>query len=54
VLPRDLSEAVEWPQVYRLSTVPRSITWAEVGTVLAAVDRRTRADGATTRSCCSW
>ena len=27
--------------VYRLSTVPRSITWAEVGTVLAAVDRRT-------------
>jgi integrase/recombinase XerD len=41
VLPRDLSEAVEWPQVYRLSTVPRSITWAEVGTVLAAVDRRT-------------
>jgi integrase len=41
VLPRDLSEAVEWPQVYRLSTVPRSITWAEVGTVLAGVDRRT-------------
>jgi integrase/recombinase XerD len=41
VLTRDLSEAVEWPQVYRLSTLPRSITWAEVGTVLAGVDRRT-------------
>jgi integrase/recombinase XerD len=41
VLPRDLSGAVEWPQVYRLSTVPRSITWAEVGAVLAGVDRRT-------------
>ena len=41
VLGRDLSDTVEWPQVYRLSTVPRSITWAEVGTVLAAVDRRT-------------
>jgi integrase len=41
VLSRDLSEAVEWPQVYRLSTLPRSITWDEVGRVLAAVDRRT-------------
>jgi site-specific recombinase XerD len=41
VLSRDLSEAVEWPQVYRLSTVPRSITWDEVGRVLEAVDRRT-------------
>jgi site-specific recombinase XerD len=41
VLARDLSDTVEWPQVYRLSTVLRSITWAEVGTVLAAVDRRT-------------
>jgi len=41
VLAQDLSAAVEWPQVYRLSTLPRSITWAEVGTVLAGVDRRT-------------
>ena len=41
VLGRDLSEAVEWPQAYRLSTVPRSITWAEVERVLAGVDRRT-------------
>jgi site-specific recombinase XerD len=42
-LARDLSGTVEWPQVYQLSTVPRSITWAEVGTVLAGVDRRTAA-----------
>jgi site-specific recombinase XerD len=42
-LARDLSGTVEWPQVYRLATVPRSITWAEVGTVLAGVDRRTAA-----------
>lgn len=37
---RDLSTTVEWPQVYRLSTIPRSITWAEVERVLAGVDRR--------------
>lgn len=41
VLRRDLSNTVEWPQVYRLSTIPRSITWAEVEEVLAGVDRRT-------------
>ncbi|MGH2767614.1 MAG: tyrosine-type recombinase/integrase, partial [Actinomycetota bacterium] len=40
-LSRDLSTAVEWPQVYRLSSIPRSITWEEVGRVLAGVDRRT-------------
>jgi len=39
----DLSATVEWPQVYRLSTIPRSITWAEVGLVLKGVDRRTPA-----------
>ena len=38
---RDLSEAVDWPQVYRLSAVPRSITWAQVERVLDSVDRRT-------------
>ncbi len=32
---------MEWPQVYRLSDVPRSISWAEVERVLAGVDRRT-------------
>jgi len=41
VVGADLSETVEWPQVYRLSTIPRSISWAEVGEVLAGVDRRT-------------
>jgi site-specific recombinase XerD len=38
---RDLSKTVEWPQVYRLSSIPRSISWTEVGRVLAGVDRRT-------------
>ena len=37
----DLWKTVEWPQAYRLSTVPRSISWEDVGKVLAAVDRRT-------------
>ena len=37
---RDLSATVEWPLNYRLSSVPRSITWEEVGRVLAGVERR--------------
>lgn len=37
----DLSAAVGWPQVYRLSNVPRSISWDDVNRVLATVDRRT-------------
>jgi site-specific recombinase XerD len=41
VLGRDLSATVEWPQAYRLATLPRSITWPEVERVLAGVDRRT-------------
>jgi site-specific recombinase XerD len=41
VVGSDLSGTVEWPQVYRLSNIPRSISWDEVGKVLAAVDRRT-------------
>ena len=41
VIARDLSGAIEGPQVYRLADIPRSITWEEVGLVLAAVDRRT-------------
>jgi integrase/recombinase XerD len=43
VLPRDLSESVGWPQAYRLATLPRSISWADVNNVLAGVDRRTAA-----------
>jgi site-specific recombinase XerD len=39
----DLSGAVGWPQVYRLSSIPRSISWADVNRVLAGVDRRTEA-----------
>lgn len=39
----DLSETVEWPQVYRLSSIPRSISWDEVNRVLKGVDRRTKA-----------
>jgi site-specific recombinase XerD len=41
VLRRDLSGTVEWPQAYRLATIPRSISWADVERVLAGVDRRT-------------
>ncbi len=37
----DLSGVMEWPQAYRLSEIPRSISWAEVGRMLAGVDRRT-------------
>jgi integrase/recombinase XerD len=41
VLARDLSAAVGWPQVYRLSSLPRSISWSDVNRVLAGVERRT-------------
>lgn len=37
----DLSGVVEWPQIYRLSEIPRSISWEDVGKVLAGIDRRT-------------
>jgi integrase/recombinase XerD len=39
-IPADLSGVMDRPQFYRLSTIPRSITWEEVGRVLAGVDRR--------------
>jgi integrase/recombinase XerD len=41
ILASDLSDAVGWPQVYRLSNVPRSISWDDVNRVLASVERRT-------------
>ena len=41
VLARDLSGTVEAPPVYRLATIPRSITWDEVRRMLETVDRRT-------------
>jgi len=39
--PRDLSVTVESPQKYRLSHLPRSITWDDVRKMLEVVDRRT-------------
>ena len=41
LLARDLSGTVEAPPVYRLATIPRSITWDEVRRMLETVDRRT-------------
>jgi site-specific recombinase XerD len=41
VLTKDLSGVVEYPQSFRLSGIPRSITWNQVRQVLAGVDRRT-------------
>ncbi len=41
LLAADLSKAVEWPTACRLAGIPRSISWAEAGRVLGAVDRRT-------------
>lgn len=36
----DLSGVIESPQAYRLSSIPRSISWDQVSQVLAGVDRR--------------
>lgn len=41
VLARDLSSTVDAPPIYRLATIPRSITWDEVRQLLECVDRRT-------------
>jgi site-specific recombinase XerD len=41
ILSKDLSNALEHPQTFRLSGIPRSITWDEVRQVLEGVDRRT-------------
>ena len=40
IVAKELSAAVEMPQIYRLADVPRSITWDEVRRMLEAVDRR--------------
>jgi site-specific recombinase XerD len=40
-VPHDLSGAVGAPQTYRLSGIPRAVTWDEVRRMLAQVDRRT-------------
>lgn len=41
VTKRDLRPVVEGPRKYRLSDIPRSITWDEVRRMLETVDRRT-------------
>lgn len=41
VIARDLSPTIELPHIYRLSDIPRSISWSEVALLLEAVDRRT-------------
>src|SRR3989475_3578396 len=41
ILAKDFSSVIEHPQTYRLSNVPRSITWDEVRRMLEAVDKRT-------------
>lgn len=40
LIPRDFSSVIESPRSYRLSSVPRSVTWEEVRVLLEAVDRR--------------
>jgi len=40
VIARDLSHTIEPPIIYRLSDIPRSISWDEVALLLEAVDRR--------------
>jgi site-specific recombinase XerD len=37
---KDLSGVVEFPQSYRLSGIPRSITWEQVEQVINSIDRR--------------
>jgi integrase/recombinase XerD len=40
VVPKDLSTAVDAPHAYRLSHIPRSVTWEEVRKMLWVVERR--------------
>jgi site-specific recombinase XerD len=40
-IPRDLSGCVNAPQAYRLSTIPRSVTWTDVERMLVAVNSAT-------------
>lgn len=41
IVAKDLSNTLDFPRLYRLSSIPRSITWDEVNRMLEAVDRRT-------------
>ena len=40
IVTKDLSTDIDGPQHYRLSTIPRSISWGDVKKVLAVIDRR--------------
>lgn len=40
LIPRDLSQGIDRPRIYRLSDIPRAISWEEVRRLLEAVDRR--------------
>jgi len=39
-LPKDLSGGIDCPRVYRLSDIPRAISWEQVRQLLEAVDQR--------------
>ncbi|MCL4486857.1 MAG: site-specific integrase [Chloroflexi bacterium] len=41
IVARDLGPTLDSPHIYRLATIPRSITWEEVRRMLDGVDRRT-------------
>jgi integrase/recombinase XerD len=41
IIDRDLSSSIEGPKKYRLSKIPRSISWDEVRKMLEVIDRRT-------------
>jgi integrase/recombinase XerD len=41
IVGRDLGPTLDSPRIYRLSSVPRSISWDEVRRMLEGVDRRT-------------
>jgi integrase/recombinase XerD len=40
LIAQDLCQTIEGPKEYRLSTIPRSISWTEVERMLGVVDRR--------------
>ena len=48
----DLSRTVEWPQVYRLSSIPRSISWTEVEESWRASTGEPRLANEIMQSCC--
>ena len=54
VIAGDLSGAIDRPQIYRLSSIPRSISWEEVGRVLAVSIAARRAASAIGRFRCCW